>query len=331
MDKEQELASYFSICENILDGISNSGFVAERTLLRKLLACMISGGHVLLEGPPGLGKTMLAKVVTLLTGCDYKRVQFTPDMLPADILGAKVWRPKSGNFDFIRGPVFTSLLLTDEINRAPPKTQAALLEAMAERQVTMEGETYPLPKPFFVMATQNPIEQQGTYPLPEAQMDRFALRLSIGYPSTPEQEAAILQARIDRAGEDLPPAIKPITGPEEIMAMQEFCETKVTLQPVMIDYIVRIVRGTRAHKMLEFGCSPRGSVSLLKTARAIALISGRDFLIPDDVKEIAIDLLSHRVIPVQEALFEEDSEKRAIEDVIRQTPAPAKSEFLRGN
>ncbi len=239
-------------CELIIDRVSKV-FVGNRPLLRKLLAAALANGHVLFEDYPGLGKTLLAKVFTRAIGSDTRRVQFTPDVLPADILGTRVWRQNTGEFELVKGPVFTNILLADEINRAPPKTQAALLEAMEERHVTIDGDTLPLSPPFLVIATQNPIEQEGTYPLPEAQMDRFLFRLAAGYPTSRELENEILVRRIEWQKDDPTDDIEPAVDVEGFLKLQRSVELDVYIDPVMVDYITQVVRLTREHPRIAVG------------------------------------------------------------------------------
>ena len=308
-------------CDQIIDRVSEV-FVGNRLLLRKLLAAALANGHVLFEDYPGLGKTLLAKVFTRAIGSETKRVQFTPDLLPADILGTNVWRQNEGNFQLVRGPVFTNVLLADEINRAPPKTQAALLEAMEERQVTIDGTTMPLSPPFLVIATQNPIEQEGTYPLPEAQLDRFLFRLATGYPSSQEQENDILLRRIgwqkDDPTEDLEPAVD-VTG---FLELQRCVELGIYVDQVLVDYITQMVRLTREHPRVSVGVSPRGGLALLKVSRSMALIHGRDFVVPDDVKMVAADVMSHRIILNIEDILEGVQPGSVVEEIVEQVPVP---------
>jgi len=291
------------ICNKILDGISTY-FVGNRFMLRKLLAASLANGHILFEDFPGLGKTLLAKIFAKVTGCVWGRVQFTPDLMAADILGTRVWRMAESKFVLEKGPIFTNILLADEINRSPPKTQSALLEAMEERQVTIEGETHRLTAPFLVIATQNPIELEGTYPLPEAQVDRFLLKLSMGYVQTKEEETLILKRRIGWRRDDPTDLIKPVTNQALFVAMQQFIETEIYVDDQILDYISDIVRLTRRHPMIEVGASPRGGLSLLKVARANAAISGRSFVTPDDVKMFVNDALGHRMIMKMEYAIE---------------------------
>ena len=279
----------------ILDRVE-SVFVGNRALTEKLLAASLANGHVLFEDNPGLGKTLLVKAFAAAIGCEAKRVQFTPDILPADILGTKVWNQSERVFELHKGPIFTNILLADEINRAPPKTQSALLEAMDERQVTIEGETMKLTPPFFVLATQNPIEQEGTYPLPEAQMDRFLLRMSTGYPPETKDESEILKRRLGWAKDDPTDDIKPILTADEFRALQIAVEKSVFVHDQLLDYISTIVRALRQHPKVEVGPSPRGSLALLRLSRAMALSLGRDYVTPDDVKMFAVDALAHRTI-----------------------------------
>ena len=291
------------ISSDILDVVS-SFFVGNRMMLRKLLAASLANGHVLFEDYPGLGKTLLAKTFARVTGCVWKRIQFTPYLMPADIIGTRVWRMRESKFVLERGPVFTNILLADEINRSPPKTQSALLEAMEERQVTIEGETHRLDPPFFVIATQNPIELEGTYPLPEAQMDRFLLKLSMGYVGTLEEESLILKRRISWMRDDPTTLMEAVTDQKTFVEMQQFIEEGVYVDDQIIDYISEIVRLTRSHPVVEVGASPRGGLALMKVARAHAAISGRDFVTPDDVKMFVVDALGHRMIMKMEYAIE---------------------------
>lgn len=315
-----ELNKITQTCRRIIEEVS-SIYVGHQELLTKLLAVALANGHVLFEDFPGLGKTLLAKVFARVIGCQFTRIQFTPDLLPADITGTKVWRQKSGNFELIKGPIFTNVLLADEINRAPPKTQAALLEAMEERQVTIEGETHRLESPFFVLATQNPIEMEGTYPLPEAQVDRFLLRLSAGYPATSEEEATILGRRIDWRKDDPSMDIQPLLSSTGFRRLQEFTE-QVYVDRSILEYMTELVRHTRERPQVEIGPSPRGALSLLRVSRALALINGRDFVTPDDVKFIAVDALAHRVILKLEEVVEGTKEETVIEQVLQEVTAP---------
>ncbi len=291
------------ICTKILDGI-NTYFVGNRFMLRKLLSSALANGHVLFEDFPGLGKTLLAKVFSRVTGCVWRRIQFTPDLLASDIIGTRVWRLTESRFVLEKGPIFTNILLADEINRSPPKTQSALLEAMEERQVTIEGETHKLSPPFFVIATQNPIELEGTYPLPEAQVDRFLLKLKTGYVQTKEEESLILKRRISWRRDDPTDAIKPVTDQATFVSMQQFIERDIYVDDQILDYISDVVRLTRRHPMIEVGASPRGGLSLLKVARAHAAISGRNFVTPDDVKMFVADAVGHRMIMKMEYAIE---------------------------
>lgn len=291
------------ISSDILDMVGKF-YVGNRLMLRKLLSASFANGHILFEDYPGLGKTLLAKIFAKVTGCIWKRIQFTPDLMPADIIGTRVWRMRESKFVLERGPVFTNILLADEINRSPPKTQSALLEAMEERQVTIEGETHSLSAPFFTIATQNPIELEGTYPLPEAQMDRFLIKLSMGYVDTQAEESLIIRRRISWMKDDPADFIDPVTDQETFVEMQRFIEKEMYVDDQIIDYITEIVRLTRGHPVVEVGSSPRGGLALMKTARAHAAISGRDFVTPDDVKMFVVDALGHRMIMKMEYAIE---------------------------
>ena len=259
--------------------------------LRIALAALLAGGHVLFEDVPGLGKTLAARSLAAALGLEFRRLQCTPDLLPADITGSYIYDPADAAFSFRPGPVFTGLLLADEINRTAPKTQSALLEAMAERQVTVEGSTFVLPRPFHVMATSNPVEYEGTYPLPEAQLDRFMVRLSVGYPSK-AAEADVLARRLARRSEEA--TIEPVVDAQTVLAMQAGVEV-VDVDHDIVDYCVAIAASTRRHPGVEVGASPRGSLALLLVSRALAVLSGRDYVLPEDVKEIAIAALAHRI------------------------------------
>lgn len=308
------------VSQRIIDAVC-SVYVGDESHIKKLLATCLSNGNVLFEDYPGLGKTILAKVFARVIGADYGRVQFTPDLLPSDITGTKVWRANEGRFVLVRGPVFTNVLLADEINRSPPKTQAALLEAMEERQVTIEGETHKLLDPFFVIATQNPIEQEGTYPLPEAQMDRFMLKMSPGYPGDIDSEASILKRRIEWKKDDPTGDIVPIISIEEFREMQKFVEN-VHVGESVIKYIAELIRATRDHELVEIGSSPRGGLALLKASRAIAAINGKDFVVPDDIKTVARDALSHRVLLDVEYVIEGEKPENIVEEVLKSVEVP---------
>jgi MoxR-like ATPase len=319
--EETRISEAREYCEHILKEVANV-FVGHKPLLKKLLAAGLVNGHVLFEDNPGLGKTLLAKVFARVIGFNYARIQFTPDLLPADILGTKVWRQKDASFELMKGPIFTNVLLADEINRTPPKTQAALLEAMEEHQVTIEGETHPLAFPFFVLATQNPIEQEGTYPLPEAQLDRFVLKLSTGYAETVEEESTILMRRIQWHKDDPSEDVKAVISNEQFMKLQSEVENEVYIDKCILDYVSQIIRNTRQHPKVEIGASPRGGLALLKLSRSLALIEGRDFVIPDDIKVLAADSLAHRIILKLEETLEGVDPRNIVAETVDNIPAP---------
>ena len=319
---EQELEEARVSCEQIIDRVGEA-FVGNRPLLRKMLAAALANGHVLFEDYPGLGKTLLAKLFAKAIGSDTKRVQFTPDLLPSDILGVNVWRQNKSAFEMVRGPVFTNVLLADEINRAPPKTQSALLEAMEERQVTIDGTTLVLTFPFVVIATQNPIEQEGTYPLPEAQLDRFLIKLATGYPANRQMENDILLRRIQWQKDDPTSELEPAVEVERFVELQRFVETEIYTDQVVIDYITQLVRLSREHPKVAVGASPRGALALLRASRSMALIHGRDFVVPDDVKMIVSDVLSHRIILNIEDTLEGIEGKTIIDEILQQVPVPS--------
>jgi len=306
-----------TLAHAILDEVEKA-IVGKRVVLEKVLLAVLCDGHVLIEDYPGLAKTLMAKTFAAALGCDFKRVQFTPDLLPADITGTYVFDRKTSEFVLRRGPVFTNILLADEINRSPPKTQAALLEAMQERQTTLEGETHPLDRPFVVIATQNPIEYEGTYPLPEAQIDRFLMRIGIGYP-TREQEREILSRRIHRKEDEV--RVGRVSSPAQVVAMQSSIE-EVHVDEALESYIVEIASRTRTHAQVEVGASPRGSLALLKLARARAALRGRDFVVPDDVKEIAVEGLAHRLILKPDPWIKGVLPSAIVNEVLAAVPVP---------
>ena len=293
--------------------------VGKRDALMQVLAAVLAKGHVLIEDYPGLGKTLAARSFARALGLDFRRAQFTPDLLPADLTGSFIYDQRESRFEFRPGPIFAGLLLADEINRTPPKTQAALLEAMQERQVTVEGETFPLPAPFHVLATANPIEYEGTFPLPEAQLDRFLLRVSFGYPS-PGEEYDVLSRRIARRQEEVD--LEPVTDSAGLLAMQQAVET-VTVDESVGRYCVDLATATRTHADVLTGASPRGSLGLVLAARAFALMRHRDYVVPEDVKAVARSVLSHR-ITVRPELWMTDASGRGIVDaVLAKVPTPA--------
>ncbi len=293
--------------------------IGKREPAELLLAGLACRGHVLIEDLPGLAKTLLARSLAAATSLRLARVQFTPDLLPADVTGSSVFDPRRAEFEFRPGPLFANLVLGDEINRAPPKTQAALLEAMQERHVTVDGITHPLPEPFCVLATQNPIEFEGTYPLPEAQLDRFLLRVAMGYPS-PDDEQQILQRRLDRRVDEVP--IVPVIDAAGVVALQDALED-VHVAPSMLAYIVAVVGATRSHAMVQVGASPRGSEALLKVSRAMAAMAGRDFVTPEDVKGVAVPALAHRLILRPEQWVRGARTDDVVRECLDQVPTPA--------
>ena len=308
----------------ILDQVERA-VVGKREPLTLVLACILAGGHVLLEDFPGLGKTLAARSFAQALGLDFTRAQFTPDLLPGDLTGSFVFDQKAGEFVFRRGPLFTGLLLADEINRTPPKTQSALLEAMQEGQVTVEGQTFVLARPFHVLATANPVEYEGTYPLPEAQLDRFLARISFGYPSASE-ELDVLHRRIARRQEE--DVLDQVTDATGLRGMQAAVET-VTVDPGIGRYCVELARSTREHGHVLMGASPRGSLGLMLVARGYAVLHGRDYLTPEDVKAVAVPVLAHRITIKPELWMSAASGRSVVEDVLRSVPTPAAREFIR--
>ncbi len=304
-------------CAAVLDEIERA-VVGHRRSLELVLMGILSGGHVLLEDLPGLGKTLIARSFATALGLEFTRIQFTPDLLPSDVVGAPLYDQRTAEMVFRPGPVFTQLLLADEINRTPPKTQAALLEAMGEGQVSMDGVTRRLPQPFVVLATDNPIEYEGTYELPEAQLDRFLMRLRLGY-LTSDDEVTMLQRRIDRRQEAA--QLHSVTSAAEVISMRESLE-QVEIAPDLLDYVVAIVRATRAHAQIQVGASPRGGLALTQLARAQALLHGRDFVIPDDIKSIAVPALAHRITLRPELWVRQVKSDDVVADLLKGVPTP---------
>ncbi|MGW4947232.1 AAA family ATPase [Actinoplanes sp. NPDC004185] len=302
----------------VLDSVG-SVVVGKRESLELVLAGILAGGHVLLEDLPGLGKTLTARCFAQSLGLDFRRLQFTPDLLPADVTGSFLYDQRKGDFAFRAGPVFTNMLLADEINRTPPKTQAALLEAMQEKQVSVEGVTYRLDPPFHVLATANPIEYEGTYPLPEAQLDRFMLRVSFGYPSE-DEEWEVLRRRMSRRQEES--QLAPVVDARRLMAMQAALE-QVVVEDSIGRYIVALTSATREHASALVGSSPRGSLALLLLARARAVMAGRDFVVPEDVKDVAVPALAHRITLRPEMWLRRVDPSFVVQEVLQAVPAPA--------
>lgn len=302
--------------QRIMDNVEEV-IVGKHEAVQLTIIALLCEGHLLIEDVPGTGKTMLAKSVARSLGCDFRRIQFTPDMLPSDVTGVSVFNQKTREFEFRPGPVMAQIVLTDEINRATPKTQSALLEAMEERQITVDGVTYPMEQPFLVLATQNPIEYEGTFPLPEAQLDRFMMRISLGYPST-EDEITVL----DRQQHS-----HPVTRLEQVVSTEELVNTQERIKGVYIDdlvkeYIVKLVKATRKHPDVYLGASPRGSLALYKTGQARAAIMGRDYVIPDDVKALSMMTLAHRLIISPSARIKNVDPRAVIQEILDSVPVP---------
>jgi len=292
--------------------------VGKRELLEMMMSSVLAGGHILLEDFPGLGKTLVARSFARVLGLEFKRIQFTPDLLPGDITGGYIFNRTQNNFELRKGPVFANVILADEINRASPKTQSALLEAMQEGQVTIEGETLPLPNPFLVLATQNPIEYEGTFPLPEAQLDRFMLKLTVGYPSI-EEEKLILKRRRERRQDEV--VLREISSAEQVLEMREAVEM-VHVNADLESYIATVVHATRVDRRVAVGASPRGSLAFLKIARANAAVSNREFITPDDIKRYAVPVLGHRLILQPEYWMARQVVDDVIRDTLEKTPVP---------
>ncbi len=317
------LADVSGLARAVLDEVERA-VVGKRDALTLVLSSILAGGHVLLEDFPGLGKTLAARSFAQALGLSYKRAQFTPDLLPADLTGSFIYDQRVSDFVFRQGPLFTGLLLADEINRTPPKTQSALLEAMQERQVTVEGQTFPLAAPFHVLATANPVEYEGTYPLPEAQLDRFLMRVSFGYP-TGEQEWEVLERRIARRQEEQ--TLKPITDAAGLLAMQTAIES-VVVDPTVGRYCVALAAATRSHPHVLLGASPRGALALMLTSRSYAVLAHRDYVTPEDVKAVAPAVLSHRITVKPELWMSNVSGATVVAAVLGSVPTPRAREPL---
>ena len=304
-------------CQKVISQVKKV-IVGKEPVLEKVMLAVLANSHILFEDYPGLAKTLLAKSFAMSMGCGFSRIQFTPDLLPADITGTYVFNVRSGEFELHKGPVFTNILLADEINRAPPKTQAALLEAMQEKQTTLDGKTHLLDNPFIVVATQNPIEYEGVYPLPEAQLDRFLVKLQLGYPARTE-EVEIMHRRMLRGQEDV--ALDPVTDLRTILDLQQTVEG-IHVDDDVMGYIADIVQATRSQRQIDVGASPRGSLAIFKLSRARAVFHGRDYVIPDDVKEVVASALVHRLIMKAESWVKGTSASQVLEEILRTIPVP---------
>ncbi len=313
-----ELDSVRETGGRVLDEVERA-VVGKRDALELLLLGLLADGHVLIEDFPGLAKTLMARSFAQVCRLEFARVQFTPDLMPSDITGSSIFDQRTGEFEFRPGPIFTNLLLADEINRAPPKTQAALLEAMQERQVTIDGETHPLAPPFLVLATQNPIEYEGTYPLPEAQLDRFLLRIRVGYPSR-EDELEVLERRRERKTDEI--ELRPLLDAQTLGALQRAVEEVHVAESVSL-YIVDLVTATRVNPRVQVGASPRGTLALLKLARCRAVLAGRDYVTPDDVKAVAVPALAHRLTLRPEVWVQQIQQDDVVGECLASVPTPA--------
>ena len=307
---------YFSLCHKITENI-NKVMVGKETAMKMILVALLAEGHILLEDVPGVGKTLMTRTLARSIGGIFKRIQFTPDLLPSDVTGFNVYDQRSGEFKFQSGPIFSNVLLADEINRTIPRTQSSLLECMEEGQVTVDGATKPLPQPFLVLATQNPIELEGTFPLPEAQLDRFLMRIDLGYPSR-EEELFILE-RFQK--EDPLPGLEAVTEPEQIVILQRG-RREVLVSPEVSNYIVTLTEETRSSPQVRYGASPRASLHLMRAAQALAAVEGREYVLPDDVKSLAVSVLSHRLVMETKEKIKGVTPAEVLEEILDKVPVP---------
>lgn len=304
------------LCGQIMDNVERV-IVGKRQVIERTLVAMIAGGHILFEDVPGVGKTMLARAFARTIGCSFSRIQFTPDLLPSDVTGVSIYDQKSGEFRFRPGPVFANILLADEVNRATPRTQSSLLEGMEERQVTVDGITHELPRPFMVIATENPIEYEGVYPLPESQLDRFLIRQKIGYPDRASEKQVVVRQLQQHPIE----ALEPVAMAHSVVELQQVA-AQCHLVENLYEYVLDLVAATRASETLYLGASPRGTLSLIRCAQALATIRGRDYVQPDDLKELAVPILAHRVLLSAEARMGDLTTAQVIQDLLDRTPVP---------
>jgi len=312
-----DISEASDVCDDVLDAVG-SAVIADRDFLERVLLGVLARGHVLLEDVPGTGKTLTARSVATALGLSFSRIQFTPDLLPADVTGTNVFNEQEGSFEFSPGPIFANVVLADEINRAPPKTQAALLEAMEEEQVTVDGVTHELPDPFFVIATQNPTEQEGTFPLPEAQVDRFAVKTALGYPDR-DGEIELLRRRAGRTEQS--PSIRSHLSEEAVLDLRQVPEG-VHVDEDLLTYVAELTRATRRDRRVEIGVSPRGTQRLFEAARAMAVIRGRDFVTPDDVKRVSQSVLAHRLVLTPDATVSDVDKADVIDEVMGRVEVP---------
>ena len=313
----QDLSVSVTIARKIIENVSTV-IVGKDSIIEQALAALIAEGHIIIEDVPGVGKTMLAKSIAASIGCSFRRIQFTPDLLPSDVTGISIYNQNKAEFEFRQGPLMSQLVLADEINRATPKTQSALLEAMEESQVTVDGVTHALERPFLVMATQNPIEYEGTFPLPESQLDRFLLRISLGYPNADEELAIIEQQELEHPILSL----KPVVQPQDIIDLQNSAKS-IYVDKLIRQYIVNITSLTRTREQISLGASPRASLGLFRASRSLALLKGRDYVIPDDVKNLVAPVLAHRLVLSPAARMNGISIFQILSDLLEFIPVPA--------